>query len=260
MTTFVTAPTVGVGGNNPVLGVVAFPSNFNPSGVPVNKDRWTALFATINNGTQRPQTGQIFPLGNFYGGVPSLMSALEGVAIATLGTTSTTVPSTTTEVKIRLWAKGGDGGAGLASASGGGGGGGGGYCEGIYPVVPGSTLSTVLSSTGSSSVTGMTSGTCSATKGANGSSSSTFGAGGGGGSGSGGAVNVDGLHGLGAIPVGASYISGAGGGAFCTNGGGTVMNFAGSDGQSPGGGGGGGSGANGGGTGGAPLCIIEWVQ
>lgn len=186
---------------------------------------------------------------------------------------SWTVPTGVTRVKLRAWAGGGGGGAGTATIGSGGGGGGGGYTEGLYNVTPAGTLVLTVGSGGSgsstsspgtaggaTSVTGMASGSCATTSGGGGSSSgSGGGAAGGGGSGSGGLLSVSGQGGGAGYSIGAAGVGGNGGGCFCTPCTGPSASASGQIGIFPGGGGGGGGAVNGGASGAPGLVIIEWL-
>ncbi len=178
------------------------------------------------------------------------------------------VPSGVSLIRVKMWGGGGAGGNGFGGA--GGGGSGGGYSEGYYAVVPGQAFSVVVgnggigpSNTGEVTSFGSIASASGGIAGAPG-ASGVGGAGASvGGSGAGSGLTVPGSGGSDGVSVGSSWLSGAGGGSYGSQGAlpmiGTTGNAViGRNGTGPGCGGSGGIGAGVGGQGGAGLVLVEW--
>lgn len=178
-------------------------------------------------GTQRPLIGQIFPLGNIYGGATMAGQEFNGTVLTSNG--SWTVPAGINAFKYRVWGDGGGaGGCPNSSYAGGGGGGGGGYSEGWQTCSPGDVFNAVVGTGGvggsgangsagtGSSLTGPNGFNVVCTGGLGGAASTSQNAtvGGGGGTATGGDLNLPGSPGQGGYFVGGYGFPGQGGGAW----------------------------------------------
>lgn len=219
---------------------------------------------TVGGAQPRPTSGQLFPLGMFYGGVLTMGQVQMQVFTGPSGTFI--VPSGVMQVKARQWGAGaGGGGSASAIVSGGSGGGGGGYTEGIINVSAVASLA-IVNGTGGIGGTGAANGTDGTLSSitatgisvvCNGGIHGVFApstavvSGGAGGTASGLALVVQGSQGGEGYTYGpASAAKGFGGGAFASP--------AGPFGNSPGGGGGGGANGSAGLNGNNGLTIIEY--
>lgn len=194
---------------------------------------------------------------------------------STTGTSTFSVPSGVTKVKVQVVGGGGGGGGGADNGRGGSGGGGGGYALEYVDVSATSSVQVFVGSGGAGGSAGDGADGTWSTFGTNGfylyatggggagtgsSSCGTGNCGGPGGSGSGGDLNTQGGGGISMEDNGVEQAAGAGGSSFFGSGApglGGVNDFVGITGGNYGGGGGGGVGDNGG-AGGQGVVIIEW--
>jgi len=234
---------------------------------------WTALYAvTLTYGQTSVTSGNIAvvpgaPFINLK--LPQISNIQFNNIMSFASSGSFTVPSGTTQVRVRLVGGGGGGAPGSATQAGSGGGAGG-YAEGVYSLSPGQTIAVTTGVGGvgqaASAGTGGGWGTatsfgpfCSATGGNGGALGPNVSPGGDGGIGSGGQVNIQGGIGSDASP--ASFGWGGCGGASFFGGGGRAATTSGDEqlGHAPGSGGGGGyGGACASGAGANGLVIVEY--
>jgi hypothetical protein len=223
---------------------VYFQSSSGPAPLPLNK------FVMVFTNAIPPATQTITGMCTYQS---SSIRPTTMVVFSTPGSVAWTVPANVSQVKVRLVGGGGSGGPATATR-GGGGGGAGGYCEGLFPVVAGTSITIVVGAGGTpNAVNNNVSGTggassfgtglCLGNGGGGGNGNDCCSAGAPGGSASGGLLNLQGGFGqdtANSLPAGPSPCGGPGsdGGASYFGGAGRGGTRSGFTGASPGTGGG----------------------